>query len=629
MAARRGAALLVSGLVMAALGGAGVAAVAATDWPMSGQDAGGQRFSTLSQISPRNVGSLREAWVYHMKPADGSGGTRLVTAETIPVVVGGTMYISTPYGRVVALDAAKGTEKWNFTIPDNDRPNARGVAFWPGDASQKPAIFFATRMGRLYSLDAATGRPNPGFAENGVLNLKTPDVMPTGLDKPYVIAATPFVYKNLIITAGGSPDAAPALGPSGNIRAWDVHTGKRVWTFQSVPLPGQKGHETWGGDSWKDRAGVNVWGYMTADVERGILYLPFGAPNSDRSGLDRPGDNLFGTSLVAVDANTGEYLWHFQVVHHDIWDYDTQSPPTLFNVRRGGKVIPAVATVNKNALMFILDRVTGKPIFGVEERPVPQGGVPGDQLSPTQPFPVLPEPLAQNTLRRDNLYKDTPEHKQWCEKLVDDNNMLLGEQPFTPIAVDRYTVNLPGTQGGVNYYGGAFDPTLGLFVVNVNNLAQPMRMVRQPDGTYANSGPLAGTRRFWNPENHLPCGPTPWGQLVAVDVNTGKIAWRSTLGLSENLPEGKQNTGRPGLGGAIVTATGLTFVGAVDDFRFRAFETKTGKELWAHKLRGSAVATPVTYKGNDGRQYVAVMATGGGQVGAELTSDELVAFTLP
>ncbi len=273
---------------------------------------------------------------------------------------------------------------------------------------------------------------------------------------------------------------------------------------------------------------------------------------------------------------------------------DTQSPPILFDVKRGGKAIPAVATVNKNALMFILDRVTGKPIFGVEERPVPQSNVPGEQTSPTQPFPVLPEPLAQNTIRRDNLYKDTPEHKAWCEKLVDDNNMLLGEVPFTPIALDRYTVGFPGTQGGVNYYGGAYDPKLGLFVVNVNNLAQPMRMVKMPDGTYANSGPLAGTRRFWNPDNHLPCGPTPWGQLVAVNVNTGKIAWRSTLGISEILPAGKQNTGRPGLGGAIVTASGLTFVGAVDDFRFRAFDTRTGKELWAHKLRGSAVATPIT-----------------------------------
>jgi quinoprotein glucose dehydrogenase len=287
-----------------------------------------------------------------------------------------------------------------------------------------------------------------------------------------------------------------------------------------------------------------------------------------------------------------------------------------------------VATVNKNALMFILDRVTGKPIYGVEERPVPKSDVPGEQTSPTQPFPVLPEPLSQNTLSRDNLYKDTPEHKAWCEQYVDSNNMLLAEVPYTPTALNRYTVTLPGTQGGVNYYGGAFDPGLGLFVANVNNLGQPMRIIRNPDGSYSNSGPLAGTVRFWNPADHLPCTPTPWGQLVAVDVNTGKIAWRTTLGVTDSLPPGKQITGRPGLGGAIVTAGGLTFVGATDDARFRAFETKTGKEIWTVKLPASAEATPITYADAKGQQYIAVVATGGLLIGAALAGDSLVVFSL-
>ena len=287
-----------------------------------------------------------------------------------------------------------------------------------------------------------------------------------------------------------------------------------------------------------------------------------------------------------------------------------------------------MATVNKNALMFILDRVTGKPIYGVEERPVPQSNVPGEQTSRSQPFPLLPEPLAQNTLSRDNLYKDTPEHKEWCEQYVDSNNMLLGAVPYTPTALDRYTVGLPGTQGGVNYYGGAYDPRLGLFVVNINNLAQPMRIIRNPDGSYSNSGPLAGIVRFWDPSNHLPCTPTPWGQLVAVDVNTGKIAWRSTLGVTDSLPAGKQNTGRPGLGGAIVTASGLTFLGATDDARFRAFETRTGKEIWTVKLPASAESTPITYADAKGRQYIAVVATGGFGIGATLASDALVVFSL-
>jgi quinoprotein glucose dehydrogenase len=241
---------------------------------------------------------------------------------------------------------------------------------------------------------------------------------------------------------------------------------------------------------------------------------------------------------------------------------------------------------------------------------------------------VVTEPLSQNTLSRDNLYHDTPEHKAWCEQYVDSNHMLLGEVPYTPTALDRYTVTLPGTQGGVNYYGGAFDPRLGLFVVNVNNLGQPMRIVRNPDGSYSNSGPLAGSVRFWNPSDHLPCTPTPWGQLVAVDVNTGKVAWRSTLGVTDSLPIGKQNTGRPGLGGAIVTAGGLTFVGATDDARFRAFDTTTGKELWTVKLPASAESTPITYADAKGRQYIAVVATGGGLIGAALASDSVVVFSL-
>jgi outer membrane protein assembly factor BamB len=253
---------------------------------------------------------------------------------------------------------------------------------------------------------------------------------------------------------------------------------------------------------------------------------------------------------------------------------------------------------------------------------------PGSRLHPPSHFPSCLSRSAQNTLSRGNLYKDTPEHKAWCEQYVDSNNMLLGEVPYTPTALDRYTVTLPGTQGGVNYYGGAFDPRLGLFVVNVNNLAQPMRIIRNPDGSYSNSGPLAGLVRFWNPGNHLPCTPTPWGQLVAVDVNTGKIAWRTTLGVTDSLPAGKQNTGRPGLGGAIVTASGLTFIGATDDARFRAFDTRTGNLLWAVKLPAAAESTPITYADAKGQQYIAVVATGGLGIGAALASDSLVVFSL-
>jgi quinoprotein glucose dehydrogenase len=363
-------------------------------------------------------------------------------------------------------------------------------------------------------------------------------------------------------------------------------------------------------------------------VERGILYMPLGAPNNDRVGIDRPGNNLFSSSVVAVDANTGAYLWHFQLVHHDIWDYDAQSAPLLVDLQRDGKTVPAVIIVNKTGLMFTLNRVTGKPIFDIEERPVPKSDVPGEQASPTQPFPVKPEPLTQNTISRDNLYKGEPQHQAYCERMVDDNNMKLGG-PFMPIALNQYSISPPGPAGGINFWGPAYDPKLHLFISNTSNIFQPMRLIQRPDGSYVNSGPLAGTRRFGDPDRRLLCGPTPWGELVAVNMDTGNIAYRKTLGVSDILPPGLQDTGRPSSGGVILTASGLTFVGGTDDFRFRAFATATGEKLWEIKLPSSVETTPITYMGADGRQFVTVVSTGGGLTGSEVTNDEIIAFALP
>jgi quinoprotein glucose dehydrogenase len=281
--------------------------------------------------------------------------------------------------------------------------------------------------------------------------------------------------------------------------------------------------------------------------------------------------------------------------------------------------------VNKNSLVYILDRVTGKPVFPVEERPFPASKVPGEITSPTQPIPVVTEPLSQNTLSRDNLYKGEAAHQAYCEKLVDDKHMVLGG-PFLPPGYNEITVSPPGTQGGVNFWGGSYDPKLRLFVTNVNNLFQPMHVSKKPDGTFVND---YGVLRFWDPDRHLPCGPTPWGQLVAVNVDTGKVVYRHTLGVTESLPPGLQDTGRPGTGGTILTASGLTFLGATDDFRFRAFDTATGNKLWETKLKASVEMTPVTYRGTDGRQFVTVVDTGGSQIGSPVTNDEIIAFALP
>jgi quinoprotein glucose dehydrogenase len=595
-------------------------------------DPGATRYSPLRQITAANVAHLKVAWVYHMKPAPEPGKAPdgpWRPSEDQPLVVGNTMYVVTPYSRIVALDAASGKEKWVFVIPGSDQASLRGAEYWPGDASTGPELFFGTSHGFLYSISAVTGKVNPAFGNQGAVDLHTPEIMTTGSDKLYILPSPPVIYKNLVITGAGPGEGhggtGGGVGAAGDTRAWDIHTGKLVWTFHSVPRPGETGHDTWGGDSWKQRSGVNVWGYMTVDQERGIVYMPFGAPNNDRVGTDRPGDNLFGTSVVAVDAATGKLRWYFQAVHHDIWDYDTQAPPTLIDVHRNGKTIPAVVIVNKTGLLFILDRVTGKPLYPVEERPVPPSDVPGEHASPTQPFPATPEPLAQMSAE---LYTGVPGHAAWCKAYVDDNHMLLAHQPYTPPAFNRYSVNMPGTHGGVNYPGGTFDPQLGLFIVNVNNLGQPMRIVPDPAGGYTNSGEFAGTARFWNPDDHLPCTQTPWGELVAVDVETGKIAWRTTLGVSDKLPEGERNTGRPGLGGPISTAGGVTFIGATDDARFRAFETKTGRELWTYHLPASAETIPITYTDQHAKQYVAIVSTGGGLLRAPLLSDELIAFTL-
>jgi quinoprotein glucose dehydrogenase len=599
-------------------------------WSASNYDQSANRYSPLTQITPANVSTLQRAWSIHLKPVGYSG--KLLVDEAIPIVIGDTMYVGSPYGAVIALDATSGAEKWRFQLPNNDVPAKRGIAYWQGGGGRPGSIVFGSNAGALYSINAATGRLNDWFGDKGVVNTKTPEVMQTGMDVPYSHLSSPTIFKNLIITGAGTGEgpggSSGGAGPAGDTRAWDAMTGKLVWTFHTVPRPGEFGYDSWGAGSAKNRSGVNVWGYMSLDEARGILYMPLGAPNNDRVGTDRPGNNLFSSSVVAVDANTGKYLWHFQLVHHDVWDYDMQSAPLVVDLQRGRDTIPALLVVNKTGLLFTLNRVTGKPIFDVVERPVPKSDVPGEHVSPTQPFPVKPEPLTQMTISRDNLYKGEPQHQSYCEHMVDDNNMKLGG-PYMPIASERYSISPPGPQGGINFWGPAYDPKLHLFVSNTTNLFQPMRLVRQPDGSWINAGPLAGLRRFGDPDRHLLCGPTPWGELVAVNMDTGNIAYRKTLGVSDMLPPGLQNTGRPSTGGVILTASGLTFVGGTDDFRFRAFATATGDKLWEIKLPSSIEATPITYMGADGRQFVTVVATGGSLTGSDVTNDEIIAFALP
>jgi quinoprotein glucose dehydrogenase len=615
---------MLTGLLAACLPlAASQAAPSASDWTSYGHDAGGGRFSPLSQITPDNVGKLTVAWTYHMNPTPGASATgRIPTSTTTPLVADGMLFLGTPYGRVVALDATNGKQVWAYQLPGSDQSPFRGLGYWPGDGAHGARIVFGSAQGRLIALDAATGAPAKGFGTDGVVDTKTPEIM-NGLPNAYYgYSSPPDIYKNLAII-GSRVQEAPAKGASGDVRAWDVLTGKLVWTFHSIPRPGEKFHESWEDDGWKQRSGVNVWNMLTIDAKRGIAYLPFGAPTFDRYGGDHKGANLFSDSVVAVDANTGKYLWHFQAVHHDIWDYDLDTPPVLLEVKKDGKDIPAIAVMNKDALLYILNRVTGEPVFGVTETPVPASPLASETAWPTQPIPNKPPQLARSSFSVDELANLTPEQHAACQAMIDKDH-LTGSQRFEPIPADHGIVRFPGGEGGPEWAGGAFDPKLGLFIVNTNNFGYVEKLVKQPDGEWnMTSG------RFVDRKTGLYCQNLPWGQLTAVNVNTGDIAWQVRLGISDQLPEGKKDTGRPSNGGPIVTAGGVTFIGGTDDQRFRAFDSKTGKELWTAKLDYSAHATPLTWRGKDGRQYVGVVATGGSYLASPAGGDSLIVWALP
>lgn len=617
-----------------------------SDWPTYGHDKGGQRFSPLKQITPANVAQLAPAWIYHMKPAteaapiattaetaqraaEAAGParrqrTRFAGSQVTPLIVGGRMYITTPYNRVVALDPATGKELWVAPVAGPGQPSIRGLEYWPGDDAVAPRLFFGTRDGRLIALDAADGKPSAGFGDGGTVQMKTSEIT-GGMDVPYYgMTSPPIVWRNLVIT-GAAVQEFPPKGAAGDVRAWDARTGKLVWTFHSVPRKGEAGYDSWAPGSAEGRSGVNAWGFLTVDEARGIVYMPFGAPSFDRYGGDRVGDNLYGTSLVAADAATGKYLWHFQVVHHDIWDNDTQAPPLLFDAKVGGRTIPAVSIVSKNGLMFILDRVTGKPVFPIDEKPFPKSDVPGEVASPTQPIPRVTPPLARVKFAMSDVASVTPELKAFCEKFIADNKMVAGGL-YVPVGLNQVTISFPGLQGGANWGGSAYDPASGLIFTNTSDLGQVTSLVPSTGPLPYERGAVSG--RFQQDDPKMMCQAPPWGRLSAVDSRTGKIAWQVPLGITDSLPIGKQDTGRPNIGGAIVTAGGVVFIGATDDSRFRAFDARTGKQLWTVKLDASAHATPATYS-VDGRQFVVVAATGGSFLDSPMTGDAITAFALP
>jgi glucose dehydrogenase len=590
-------------------------ALAQTDWPVYGHDPGGMRYSPLTQITPKNVARLERAWTFH------SGK---VGSQVTPLVINGVMYITAPNG-IYALQPETGKVLWKYPIASF--VTRRGITYWPGDRTTHPRVY-AGAGSDLIALDVTTGRPAPGFGEEGIVDMKK-GVLGDLEDARLTMSSPPAIFKDILITGSNNNEPAPSTGAYGDIRGWDARSGKLLWTFHTVPRPGEPGNETWPKDAWKNRSGVNNWGLMTVDIERGLVFVPLGCPTSDFYGADRHGDGLYGNSLVALDAATGKVKWFRQLVHHDLWDYDVAAPPALLDISRAGRKIPAVAQITKMGMLFVFNRVTGEPVYGIEERPVAQSRVPGEQTSPTQPFPLKPPPLSRMSFTKDDLYSKTPEHTAFCKALYDDEK-LTNSGPFSPYRLDTNTLAWPSTLGGGNWSGVSVDPKLGYIFTNVMNLAQWGHMQKNPDGSYGRTATFGGNyARFWDPKNHIPCQDPPFGELVAVNSATGDIAWRVPLGIVEELEtQGVHNTGALNLGGSIATASGLVFIGATNDNRIRAFDSKTGRELWAGKLDADGQATPITYQGKDGRQYVVIMAGGGPFWGAP-GGDALIAFALP
>jgi quinoprotein glucose dehydrogenase len=595
------------------------------DWPLYGRDAGAQRFSPLTQITPQNVNTLTRAWTFD------TGGTAM---QVTPLVIDGVMYV-TAGTNIFALEPETGKVLWKFS---HEGLSQRGLAYWPGEAKIGSRFYTSGGDGRMIAVDAKTGKLVLDFGLDGYVDLKA-SVTVDGATGSFGLPSPPAVYRNVVITGGTNGEGAPATGrPYGDIRGWDARTGKMLWAFHTVPRPGEPGYDTWPAGAYKNRSGTNTWGFMTVDVERGLVYAPIGSPTADFYGADRHGNNLYGNCLVALDALTGKVKWYQQLVHHDLWDYDPAAPPTLIDVRRGGQVVPAVAQITKMGLLFIFNRVTGEPIFGMEERPVPQTNVPGEWTSKTQPFPIKPAPLARLTFDpAKDMYALTPDHEAWCKNLWEENQ-LTSSGPYAPMPLGHDVVTFPSTLGGGGWGGISYNPQLGLVFVNVSHLGMVGRMEPRTDPktgevTYVKNSVTGGPYgRFWNPKTKLPCSGPPFGELIAVNVNTGDIAWRVPLGTVEELEaKGIKNTGALTLGGSAATASGLVFIGSTADKRFRAFDAKSGKELWVTGLDADAKAAPMTFLGKDGRQYVVIMAGGGLQLSTSTpgSGSNLFAFALP
>lgn len=627
-------------LVLAAGCLIGPAQGAPAGWGHYGGDAGGQRFSPAARITPANVGGLREIWRIPVDDAARLGkAMKAASFENTPILAEGRLYACSPFNRVLALDPGTGRVLWRYD-PHLDTalryPNkyvCRGVAFarLARTGTCAARIYENTADRRLIALDAATGKPCPGFGRGGTA------VIPPGLkmDGPrhgrIQTTSAPVVSHGVVVTGSSIDDNSRVDELRGTVHAFDAVTGAPRWSFD--PLAGQP-------ESFQAGA-ANVWAPMSVDEVRGLVFLPVSSASPDFWGGRRQGDGVYANSVVALNIQTGKVAWSFQTTHHDVWDYDLASQPTLATVTYRGRTVPAVLQPTKQGLLFTLDRVTGKPVIPVVERKVPQGGAPGEQLSPTQPFPVAPKPLAASHITPDMAWGLTFWDRGVCRKAI---ASARHDGLFTPPGVQGALV-YPFTGGGTNWGGLAFDPGHDIVYVNTSNVLHKVTLIPRKD--YAavkkanpdveispdTGAPFGMRREMLVSPLGIPCNPPPWGQLHAIDMHSGRILWSVPLGTTQDMMPFSQyllgTAGTPSLGGPMVTAGGLVFIGATMDNYLRAFDAKTGKEAWKGRLPATATATPMTYMWK-GRQIVVVAVGGDAMLGNRTWGDDmLIAFALP
>ncbi len=584
------------------------------EWRYYGGDQGASRYAPLTQINASNVANLEVAWVHKTGDAQQRPST---TNECTPIVIDGVLFLTTAQVKAQALEASTGKLLWTFDPFDGDRSRRsrgvnRGLAYWQDGDDLR---IFLTAHDKLYCLNGKTGKLEPEFGDQGVLDL-TRDFDRDMEGLGYKHTSPVVVWQDLLLTGGGGFEGPEPAAP-GHVRGYDVRTGKRRWIFHTIPWPGEFGYETWPKDAWRTAGGANNWGGMSLDPERGWLFVALGSPAFDFWGGDRIGKNLFGNCVLALDAATGERLWHFQTTHHDVWDYDLPAQPMLGEIVRQGQKIEIVMQVTKTGLTFVLDRLSGEPIFGVEERPAPPSDVPGEQLWPTQPFPIKPPPLSQLSLELQDISDVSPESKAFIAAMMQENRF---GPIYTPPSLQG-TIIRPGFSGGALWGGGSFDPRSGRLYVNTSETANMMQLAAaEPEKGYPYGH--TGYRRFFDQDGRVGLKP-PWGYFTCIDMVSGDFVWREVVG--EDPDYGK--TGTRMIGGSVATAGGVVFLAATQDEKFRAFDSATGRVLWETKLSAGGYATPCTYEA-DGKQYVVIAAGGGGRQ-ATPAGDEFIAFALP